>query len=67
MTLTYAASTDHLHRVFIPGVHGKIPLSVRVEGDRAIEYVTPVPVREQVLRARAAGKGGKPNDGAKGS
>jgi hypothetical protein len=60
-SMTYAADTDKLHRAFIPGVHGKIPLAVKVEDDLPILYETPVPIRERVKQAEAEGKAAKPN------
>ncbi|MBX3249452.1 MAG: DUF2169 domain-containing protein [Myxococcales bacterium] len=49
VTVTYGASMA-LGRPVIPGVHAHIPLAMRVEGDRPIEYETPTPKRE-ILRA----------------
>ncbi len=55
VTMTYAARRP-LTRPFIPGVHGKIPVSLSVNGDAPIEYETPTPVRERVAEAQAEAK-----------
>lgn len=51
LTMTYAADRP-LTRPFIPGVHGKIPVSLTVNGDEPLEYETPTPVRERVAAAQ---------------
>jgi hypothetical protein len=51
VSCTYLAVTTKMHRAFIPGIHGHIPLSLRVEDDDPIVYDTPVPIRTQVLEA----------------
>ena len=61
LTMTFAARRP-LTRPFVPGVHGKIPVSLSVNGDTPLEYATPVPVRERVAlaqeqAARASRKG----------
>ncbi|MBL4682987.1 MAG: DUF2169 domain-containing protein [Nannocystaceae bacterium] len=58
VTMTYSTSTAKLPRVFIPGVHGKIPLSMVVSNDAPIVYDTPTPVRELL---KQAGPAAKPN------
>jgi RHS repeat-associated protein len=54
--LTWAAIRKDLPRAFMKGLHGLIPLSVCVDGDRPIEYVTPEPILMQVRRAQREGR-----------
>ncbi|MEZ4453355.1 MAG: DUF2169 domain-containing protein [Nannocystaceae bacterium] len=54
VSLTYVARLTALPRVFIPGIHAKIPLALEVDGLR-VEYETPPTVRE--LRRRGMGLG----------
>lgn len=51
---TYLAQLTDLPRVFIPGIHGKIPLSIQVNGDHPIVYETPPTIRDQLRAAEAA-------------
>ncbi len=50
VSLTYIVRQYDLPRVFIPGIHAKIPLELRIEGIGTISYVTPPTLRE--LRRR---------------
>lgn len=52
LTMTYAANRP-LPRPFIPGIHGKIPVSLTVGADAPVEYQTPTPVRERVAAAQS--------------
>ncbi|MEM9188106.1 MAG: DUF2169 domain-containing protein [Myxococcota bacterium] len=72
VNFVYGASTA-LHRAFIPGVHKKIPVAVRVDGGEWVRYQAPTPIREQLNEAMArqeAGEGrmdvGTTSSGAKG-
>ena len=51
---TYLAQLTDLPRVFIPGIHGKIPLSVQINGDDPIVYETPPTIRDQLLANQTA-------------
>ena len=51
---TYLAQLTDLPRVFIPGIHGKIPLSIQVNGDQPIVYETPPTIRDQLKAAQTA-------------
>ncbi len=51
MTLTWAVRTDRMHRIFVPGIHAKIPLALRVSGGPPVPYVTPLPVRAALQEA----------------
>ena len=53
--MTYAAQRP-LTRPFIPGIHGKIPVWLSVNGDEPLEYDTPTPVRERVAAAQQEAK-----------
>lgn len=44
VSFSYSAQMTDLPRSFIPGVHGHIPLSARIDGDAPIVYETPEPV-----------------------
>lgn len=55
-SLTYAALLEELPRVFIPGIHAKIPLSLRIDRTHTVPYECPPTLRE--LRRGAAGQGG---------
>jgi hypothetical protein len=59
MTLTWAARTERMHRIFVPGVHGKIPLSLRVAGGAPVPYVTPTAVYAKLREAKQR-QGGLP-------
>ncbi len=52
LTMTYAADRP-LTRPLIPGVHGKIPVSLTVDGDAPVDYETPTPVRERLAATQA--------------
>ena len=45
VSLTYVARQFDLPRVFIPGIHAKIPIELRIEGVGTIAYVTPPTLR----------------------
>lgn len=53
VSFVYAARTENLPRVFLPGIHGHIPLSVVVNGDDPVVYRTPKPIRERLEAAVA--------------
>ncbi len=46
--LVYAIRQEQLPRVFLPGVHAKVPLSAKVDGDRPVLYQTPATLYEQL-------------------
>lgn len=50
-TITYMAAME-MPRVFIPGVHKHIPLSVRFGKDEPIHYETPTPMLERLKAAK---------------
>ncbi len=52
LTLTYSA-TIRSPRMFLPGVHKRIPLALSVDRDTPIEYETPPTLRDVVAAARA--------------
>jgi hypothetical protein len=62
LTAVYCAKTRGLRRVFIPGIHKHIPISVTVDGDAPIHYEAPVPLRDRLLAASppAGSSGGQP-------
>lgn len=66
MTMTFAATTDQLPRVFIPGVHKHIPLSARINGGPAVHYPTPPTVMGRIREAeeRVAREGAQEAQGA---
>jgi hypothetical protein len=39
--LTYAAVTHTMHRIFLPGIHRRIPLAARLDGHHTVPYVPP--------------------------
>ena len=47
VSLTYICRQYDTPRIFIPGIHGKIPLSLRIEGLGTIDYVTPPTLRDR--------------------
>ena len=53
LCLTYAATCE-LPRVFIPGIHKYIPLSAQINGGEPVQYVPPLPVKEQIRQAQEA-------------
>jgi hypothetical protein len=50
---TWVGILRDLPRVFIPGVHGKIPLGLRVEDDPPLVYEAPPTVRSRMKAAEA--------------
>ncbi|MBI4954622.1 MAG: DUF2169 domain-containing protein [Myxococcales bacterium] len=44
-------ATVELPRVFVPGVHRRIPVAVRVDGDAPVAYPTPPTVHEKLTAA----------------
>lgn len=50
VSLTYVARQAELPRVFVPGIHAKIPLALRIDGSQTIVYETPPTLRD--LRKR---------------
>mgnify|MGYP000565389106 CR=1 FL=1 len=46
VSLTYVARQFDMPRVFVPGIHAKIPIDLRIEGIGTIAYVTPPTLRE---------------------
>jgi hypothetical protein len=53
VSLVYVVRTERLPRVFIPGIHAGIPLSVTIEDDAPVAYVTPPTIRERLKAAQA--------------
>jgi len=51
VSVVYIARTEKLPRVFIPGIHGYIPLSVRINVDAPVKYETPPTIRDQLKAA----------------
>lgn len=51
LRVTYGADLD-LGRVFIPGIHKKIPIALEVEGADALPYPTPPTMRDRLRRAQ---------------
>ena len=47
VSLTWVARQFETPRVFVPGIHGKIPLALRVDGVGTFDYVTPPTLRSQ--------------------
>ena len=52
MTVTWSTRSDRMHRVFVPGVHASIPLSVQIDNDTPVPYVTPIPTRARIDKVR---------------
>jgi hypothetical protein len=52
-TAVYCARTKGLPRVFIPGIHKNIPLSVSINRDAPIVYQSPATIRDRLLAAGA--------------
>jgi hypothetical protein len=48
VSLVYVVRTEKLPRVFIPGIHGRIPLSVTVQDDLPVVYETPPTLRDRL-------------------
>lgn len=46
VSLTYVARQFETPRVFVPGIHAKIPIDLRIEGVGTVAYVTPPTLRE---------------------
>lgn len=46
-----------LHRTFIPGVHKKIPLAIRVNGDEPVQFEAPPTLKERLANARRQDQG----------
>lgn len=53
VSLTYVARQHDMPRVFIPGIHAKIPLAMRIDGGGVITYEAPPPIREQRKQGEA--------------
>jgi hypothetical protein len=53
--LTYVVRREELPRVFIPGVHVKIPMSIQVNGDAPVHYDPPPSSYAELKKARAKG------------
>jgi hypothetical protein len=53
VSVVYVVRTGKLPRVFIPGIHGYIPLSLIVENDAPIVYETPPTIRDRLKAAEA--------------
>lgn len=47
LTLTYVARTDSLPRIFLPGIHKRIPLCLRVDDGKPLAYEPPIPIRDR--------------------
>jgi len=56
-TAVYCAKTKGLARLFIPGIHNHIPLTVRINRDTPIRYQSPPTIRDRLLAASAASDG----------
>jgi hypothetical protein len=56
VSLTWVARHPRMPRKFVPGIHGHIPLSVRVDGDEPILYETPTPIRTRLQQATRTDK-----------
>jgi hypothetical protein len=54
VSLTYVARQVEMPRVFIPGIHAKIPLAMRIDGAVKIAYDCPPTVREQRIKGQAS-------------
>lgn len=52
VSFVYVAKTKSLPRTFIPGVHPKIPLSARVDGEPPVQYETPPVIRRPAATSR---------------
>lgn len=50
-SVTYVARHHELPRVFIPGIHADIPLSMRVDGTDPVRYLSPPTLRQQLAKA----------------
>ena len=55
--LTYVVRREELPRVFIPGIHVKIPMSIQVNGDVPVHYEPPASLYGELQKARAKGAG----------
>ncbi len=53
VSLTYVARQVEMPRVFVPGIHAKIPLAMRIDGDARIDYDCPPTSREQRIKGEA--------------
>lgn len=53
VSITYVARQVEMPRVFVPGIHGKIPMTLRIDGALKLDYVTPPTIREQRKKAEA--------------
>lgn len=61
VSLTYSAIRRNLPRKFVAGVHGHIPVAVRVDGDEPVVYEAPPTMRSR-LEAAEAGREESPGD-----
>lgn len=52
LSMTYTASMDS-PRPFIPGIHKHIPVALSVNGDKAVQYVTPPTIKTLLAKAEA--------------
>lgn len=50
VSLTWVARLHELPRVFVPGIHAKIPLAMRIDG-ATVPYDCPPTIREQRIKA----------------
>lgn len=55
LVTTWVARTSEMHRVFLPGVHAKIPLRMRIGARNWIEYQTPKTLRQALDDAKRGG------------
>lgn len=55
--LTYVVRREELPRVFIPGIHVKIPMSIQVDGDAPVLYEPPPSLYAELKKAREARPG----------
>ncbi len=51
VSCTWSGICTDLPRAYIPGVHASIPISLSVDGDRPIEYETPLAMRARLDHA----------------
>jgi hypothetical protein len=55
LVLTWVTTTREMHRTFVPGVHAKIPLRMRIGAKDWIAYRTPKPLRQIAAEAEESG------------
>ena len=50
--MVYGATAE-MPRAFIPGIHRRIPLAIRIDDDAPLVYETPLTVKERIERGEA--------------